>query len=962
MIDPCRGMTDPYQPNIIEQKWQRIWRESAAFKVSEPLEADFSIALPPPNVTGNLHMGHALNCTLQDILIRYQRLQGKTVHWQIGCDHAGIGTQIVVEKNLAARGINKHSLGPEKFEEIMWEWTEKHKSRIQSQLQTLGCSADFSRAAFTLDASYVESVRKAFFELFREGAVYQGRRLINWCPVCQTSISDLEVVHEDRPAKLYQIKYIIDSENSENIDSENFLIVATSRPETLFGDVAVAINPQDQRYTTLISKLQAGQNITLKLPLTNKQIPLTLSKEVKLDFGTGALKITPAHDFNDANIARELQITDSIQIFNEKAEILALDFIAEEFHGLGRFEAREKVLEKLAESGLLIGEEEYTQSASCHDRCGNLIEPHFSKQWFVRTKPLAKLAIDALDQGKVRFHPARYSKTYLDWLENIQDWCISRQLWWGHRIPVWQKKFPPNISDNTPDMQSLHKELINEFRRMSIESGYQNTLKSDLYHPTFATGKASQGREYILQFTEESVQVVLLKEDPDLEQKLKKHNYIAETDVLDTWFSSALWPYATQGWGSSRKAHTSKKQWTNVLSTAREIINLWISRMIFSSIELTDKLPFSDVLIHPVIQTPDGRRMSKSKGNVIDPLEMIELYGADASRLFYGRIGISSNQDYKFPGKKEKDGSWSSSTIEDERRFINKLWNACKFVQGIPENPQSTKAQSQSHNIWIKSLWSETLNIAQTALDKYDFALYVESLRGFVWGEYCDWYLEFAKLNPSQETSQTAIYILKEVVKALHPVIPFVTEELWSYLSPDHPPLYQQSWPHKTHSQSPANLQRATEIQQIKQIVQEIRSIRQNILGISANRELDILLDDESCFGDIEWARLARVKINLTGNSNDYHEDLVTIRAKAYSFAFQIVVPSDVGLSARIKVLRENLKKTKDKIIKLEKQLDNPYFQRREKEFAASWQEFRKLQEKQSNVYLAIAEIESLCL
>jgi valyl-tRNA synthetase len=824
-----------YEHSEIEHKWLSKWEESKCFVVDNPLEADFKIAFPPPNVTGELHMGHALNSTLQDTLIRYHRMLGKKVHWQVGSDHAGIGTQIVVEKQLAKEKKSKYDLGRDEFEKKVWEWANAHRGKIENQMKLLGCSADWSKSEFTLNPGYVKAVRTTFFELFKQGLIYQGTRLINWCPHCLTSLSDLEVIHEDRMGKLYKIKYELvqpdlspslhpsgtspahksattqgaQGEKGSNTDllSSPFmgeglgmfhLVVATSRPETLFGDVAVAINPEDIRYKSLIDLIKQGQAVKVKLPLTGKEIPVILSESVKLDFGTGALKITPAHDFNDQEIAKEWNANplaalsegtlEPINIFNEKAQLLPLEFISAEFHGLERFKAREVVLKILGEQELLLEEEKYSQAAALHDRCGNVIEPYLSKQWFVNMKPLAKLAINAYtpqppskgeqeDLLKVKFFPERYGKTYLDWLENIQDWCISRQLWWGHPIPVWSKPLDLAALNDSQKAEEMHGSIVNEFKRLSKEAGYTNkpTLRSDAHHPSFVIGD-KKDNEYIFQYGVESAQVVLLGSDEAFEKVLELAGYKKDNDVLDTWFSSALWPFATLGWPDTPQPlykgeapNEKKKPWTSILMTAREIINLWVSRMIFSALKMTDRLPFTDILIHPVLQTPDGKRMSKSKGNAIDPIELVNKYGADASRLWYCSVGIFANQDTRFPGKKEKDGSWSSPELENKRRFINKLWNATKFVlQNVGEasamplvrknidqviSALAINPDTNTANLWILGRWNEVLKEANEHLENYRFAEFSKSLEDFVWDDFCDWYLELAKIDFNQQSA-----------------------------------------------------------------------------------------------------------------------------------------------------------------------------------------------------------------
>ncbi|MDX1919790.1 MAG: valine--tRNA ligase [Candidatus Caenarcaniphilales bacterium] len=1132
-----------YEPSTIEPKWREIWEKNKINEVTDPLSADFAIALPPPNVTGELHMGHALNDTLQDILIRYHRMKGKKVHWQIGCDHAGIGTQIVVEKQLAKEGKTKYDLGRDEFEKKVWEWTKKHLGRIEDQMRLLGFSPDWSKSKFTLDEDYVEAVRKSFFEYFKQGLIYKGTRLINWCPHCLTSISDLEVVHEDRNGKLYKIKYKL----VEAIGDLTELIVATSRPETLFGDVAVAINPNDERYKELSDKIKTGKKVLVELPLTGKQIPVITSDAVLTDFGTGALKITPAHDFNDQEIAKTWNSKadktfelEQINIFNEKAHLLPLEFIPADLHSKERFKARESTIQKLQEQELMLEEEKYSTAAALHDRCGTVIEPFLSPQWFVYMKPLAKLAIDALKENQVKFHPERYGKTYLDWLENIQDWCISRQLWWGHPVPVWSKKLTEEVLQNPALSEQEHERLANEFKFIVKEAGYTTKLTSDRRHSTLVVGSKGKN-EYVFQYSADSVQVVTLAEDPALEELLQKAGYTKETDVLDTWFSSALWPFAAQGWPVSpsplaplpKSGEGNKpKPWTSVLITAREIINLWVSRMIYSSINLTDRLPFTNILIHPVIQTPDGKRMSKSKGNAIDPIELVNKYGADASRLWYCSVGIFANQDTRFPGKREKDENgnqiWTSPVIEQKRRFINKLWNATKFViqNTSPPNPldrgslrglqtfwdinKSTleilstltseeNISQNTANIWIISRWNEVLRQAHEHLANYRFTEYGKVLEDFVWNDFCDWYLELAKLesppnpldrgnkvvpeealfetgelktnvqllesarnmrkNPTaaeeklwnevlrnsqtgckftrqkavgnfildfycselllgievdgevhanqkeydQErtkflnsigieiirftndevlnqidkvqktfskviqsrkesisspcqggwgvTQQTLFYILEQVLRALHPITPFVSEELWQSLTGSKEGIAKQPYPEaavldeelKTKIES-SNLK----IYNGQKIVETIRSVRQKTLGLAPSHELQVKFESKThstdqVFIDTSllhrtWYSIAKSKEFLGIDEpllSSVHKNLRVIRKPIQllktielieSSSIKILVPDNVNLKEREHILQKDLDKCIEEKTKLEARYKNPGF------------------------------------
>lgn len=955
-----------YEPSQIEHKWIENWQKNNSFKIQNPLQASFAIALPPPNVTGELHMGHALNDTLQDILIRYNRMQNKNAHWQIGCDHAGIGTQIVVEKQLAKEGKTKHDLGRPEFEKRVWEWTNKHRGKIEDQMKLLGCSPDWDFSAFTLNPNYVQAVRKAFFEFFKEGLIYKGKRLINWCPNCLTSLSDLEVIHEERDSKLYKIKYIL----AEPINELKELIVCTSRPETLFGDVAIAINPQDKRYKPLTQLIQQGQNIMICLPLTNKQIPIILSKQVEIGFGTGALKITPAHDFNDQLIAKECKEfnLESINIFNEKAQILPLEIIPRVLHQLDRFEARKKTLEMLSENSLLLEEEKYKQSSALHDRCGTIIEPYLSEQWFLRMESLAKTAIEALETEQIRFYPARYGKTYLDWLNNIQDWCISRQLWWGHNIPVYSKNI--KLEELTSEeAENKHVELMNELKEIIKSLNYSLEIKSDRRRPSLIVGKKGQN-EYIFERTEKGAQIVLLQSDAAFEEQLQELNYIPESDVLDTWFSSALWPFAAQNWPEINNIY--KPAWTNILITAREIINLWVSRMIFCSLKLTDKLPFTDILIHPVIQTPDGKRMSKSKGNAIDPIELINKYGADASRLWYCSVGIFANQDIRFPGRKEKDGNWTSPEIDNKKRFINKLWNATKFVihnsdeqtKYLWENSKNSleiinalkeKPQQAAH-IWILKCWNEALSKAVEHLENYRFAEYAKTLENFIWNDFCDWYLEIIKLFNGE--AKIAFYILEQALRALNPIMPFATEELWATLTKEQTGLTKQKYPKAETNLSTICTDAEAQINSAKQLVQGVRSIRQKTLGLPPSYSLNCLFEGQN---DLDiWYKLGRSqkKPELVQNQQ------AQVIKKTFVNGFKLIVevPAEVDLKSRQNVLEKDLNKKLAEVESLKARNNNAGFLQKASEEAKEElkQNIENAQNEISEIQEALSQIEQL--
>ncbi len=756
-----------YTPKEVEEKGLKIWLNEKLFKSTiDPKKESFSIALPPPNVTGSLHMGHAFGDTIQDVLIRYHRMNGKNVLWQGGTDHAGIATQVLVERDISKNEKKrKEDLGREEFLKRVWVWKEKHGNQIIDQMQKLGCAMDYDRLGFTMDPDYTKAIRKVFVELYKKGLIYRGKRLVNWCPKCLTSISDLEVETEEGKGKLYQILYPFDLNNI----SKGGLTVATSRPETLFGDIAVCVNPDDGRYKKLVGR-------KVFLPLINKQIPIISDSAIELDFGTGCLKVTPAHDIVDYEIFERNKSEiekygthyfpyPEIMSPNGKIQDKENIGIPADIVGLERFKAREITIQKLEELGLLKEAVEYNQPQAKHDRCGTIIEPYLSEQWYVSMKPLAEPAIKAVEEKKIQFIPERYADHYLNWLRNIRDWCISRQLWWGHQIPVW------HCSDCTKHTAS--------------------------------------------------------EETPQNCEHCKSKNIVQDPDVLDTWFSSALWPFVTLGWPVShviaRSTESATKQSNNdspdeiassglppprndvsyfktfyptsVLATAREIINLWVSRMVFMGLEFAGNIPFQEVIIHPVIQTPDGKRMSKSKGNAIDPLEIIDKYGADANRFWYFSLGITGNQDVRFPGRKDKDGKWESDVLEQNKRFANKLWNAVRFVLQNLESGKEyeinlnklDKTKLTIADKWILHKYCELISNLKTYFKEYKFSAITDLIYKFTWDEFCDWYIEIAKRqladNSLKEQTQNILFFIVEgITRALHPIMPFITEEIWESL------------------------------------------------------------------------------------------------------------------------------------------------------------------------------------
>ena len=688
-----------YEPQAVEKKIYDMWMEGGYFKGKiDPDKKPFSIVMPPPNVTGQLHMGHAMDCTLQDILTRYKRMQGYAALWLPGTDHAGIATQIKVEEELRTKeGLTRYDLGREKFLERVWEWKEKYGNRIVEQQKVLGTSCDWDRQRFTMDEGCSKAVREVFVSLYEKGLIYKGSRIINWCPHCRTALSDAEVEFKAEPGHLWHIKYPIK-------DSEEYLVVATTRPETMLGDSGVAVHPEDERYTHLVGK-------TVILPLVGREIPVVADDFVELGFGTGAVKLTPCHDPNDyeAGLRHDLE---QILVIDEDAKIIN----GGKYDGLDRYEARRAILLDLQDAGYLLETEEYQHNVSTCYRCGTTVEPLTSPQWFVKMGPLAKEGIRSVREGEVKFVPERFTKNYMNWMENLHDWCISRQLWWGHQIPAWYCDDCGKITVSREDATEC------------IHCGSKNITRDE--------------------------------------------------DVLDTWFSSALWPFSTMGWPEKTP---ELDYWypTSVLVTGYDIITFWVSRMITSGLEHMGKHPFDTVFIHGLVRDNKGRKMSKSLGNGIDPLEMAEKYGADALR-FNLITGNSPGNDTRFFVEK----------TEAMRNFCNKIWNASRFVMmnlTIEENALPEKLELEDK--WILSKLNTVIKEVCDNMDKYELGVASAKIYDFIWDSFCDWYIELTKprLNGDNEEAKIGaqkvlLYVLTEILKLLHPFMPFITEEIWQAL------------------------------------------------------------------------------------------------------------------------------------------------------------------------------------
>ena len=759
-----KELAKTYDPKGIEDRIYQNWLDKKYFHAEvDRSKKPFTIVMPPPNVTGQLHMGHALDNTMQDILIRYKRMQGYNALWQPGTDHAAIATEVKVIQKLKEQGIDKNDIGREEFLKHAWEWKEEYGGRIVNQLKKLGSSADWDRERFTMDEGCSKAVEEVFVKLYNKGYIYKGSRIINWCPVCKTSISDAEVEHVDQDGFFWHINYPIVGEEGR------FVEIATTRPETLLGDTAVAVNPEDERYQDLVGKM-------LKLPLTDREIPVIADSYVDKEFGTGCVKITPAHDPNDFEVGKRHNLPE-INIMNDDATINEL---GGKYAGIDRYEARKAMVADLDALGLLVKVVPHTHSVGTHDRCKTTVEPMIKPQWFVKMQEMAKPAVEALKKNELNFVPDRFDKIYLHWLENIRDWCISRQLWWGHRIPAY--------------------------------------------------------------YCDECGEVVVAKEMPKVCPKCGCTHFKQDEDTLDTWFSSALWPFSTLGWPDKTEDFDYFYP-TDVLVTGYDIIFFWVIRMVFSAIEQTGKVPFHHVLIHGLVRDSQGRKMSKSLGNGIDPLEIIDQYGADALRLTL----ITGNA----PGN---DMRFYMERVEASRNFANKVWNASRFIMMNLEKAEvpgeMPKDQLMAADKWILSKVNTLAKEVTENMDKYELGIAVQKVYDFIWEEFCDWYIEMVKprlYNDGDTTKSAALWTLKTVLvnalKLLHPYMPFITEEIFCTLQSEEESIMISKWPEFTEEWHFAEDEAAVEM--IKEAVRGIRNVRTG-MNVPPSKKAKVFVVSES--------------------------------------------------------------------------------------------------------------------
>lgn len=755
-------MPTTYDPKHTETKWYEYWTNGKYFEAGKRTDAPaYTIVIPPPNVTGMLHIGHALDFTLQDILIRFKRMQGFDALWLPGSDHAGIATQTRVEQKLREEGITRYDLGREKFLEKVWEWKELYATTIRDQWAKMGLSLDYSRERFTLDEGLSVAVREVFVKLYEQGLIYRGKYIINWDPVARTAISDIEVEFKEVQGSLYHLSYPLK-------DGSGFITVATTRPETMLGDTAVAVNPKDERYQSLIGK-------TLILPIIGREILIISDNYVDKEFGSGAVKITPAHDPNDFEVGLRHGLP-QVLVMDESA---TMNENAGKYQGMDRFECRKQIVADLKEQGVLIKIEEHLHQVGHSERTGAIIEPYLSTQWFVKMKPLAEKAIKAQTANEgIHFVPERFEKVYLQWIENVRDWCISRQLWWGHRIPAWYCKDCEEITV---------------------------TASSDISHCSHCSSTNVQQDE----------------------------------DVLDTWFSSALWPFSTLGWPEN-SADMQRYYPTNVLVTGYDIIYFWVARMIFSGLHFTDQIPFKDVLIHGLVRDAEGRKMSKSLGNGVDPLEVIEKYGADAMRFMIS-TGSTAGQDLRFRLEK----------VEQARNFANKIWNASRFVlmnlEGFTYEDIDLTGEHSTSDYWILHRLNETSRDITRLMDQYEFGETGRLLYDFIWDDLCDWYIEFSKvslyssdLRAKKHTQSVLCYVLDQTLRLIHPFMPFISEEIWQHLPHDDgETISLASWPnYHVKWEAPEALK---DMEFLKSVIGAVRNIRAEV-NVPMSKKVELII------------------------------------------------------------------------------------------------------------------------
>ena len=830
-----------YEPREVEGRVYEMWEKNGCFEGHrDPDKRPFTIVMPPPNVTGQLHMGHAMDCTLQDILIRFKRMQGYAALWVPGTDHAGIATQIKVEEELRkSEGLTRYDLGREKFLERVWDWKHKFGNRIVEQQKKLGASCDWSRARFTMDEGLSNAVRHVFVSLYNKGLIYKGSRIINWCPHCVTALSDAEVEYKEKPGHLWHIRYPIAGEEGR------YVTVATTRPETMLGDTGVAVNPEDGRYRDIVGK-------KCILPLVNKEIPIVADAYVDMEFGTGCVKMTPAHDPNDFEVGLRHNL-ESIRVLDDNGKVVEG---YGRYSGMDRYEARKAIVADLEEQGYLVKVEEHTHNVGTCYRCGTDVEPIISAQWFVKMEPLAREALRVVNDGEVKFVPDRFSKIYTNWMENVHDWCISRQLWWGHRIPAWT--------------------------------------------------------------CEDCGEMTVSETDPTECQHCHSTHIRQEEDVLDTWFSSALWPFSTLGWPNESSEDFKYFYPTDVLVTGYDIIFFWVARMIFSACEHTGKPPFHTVFIHGLVRDDKGRKMSKSLGNGIDPLEMADQYGADALR-FNLITGNSPGNDMRF----------YTERCEAMRNFANKIWNASRFLMmNLTIDRCELPGRLELEDKWILSKLNSVIPEVTENMERYELGVAAQKVYDFIWDSYCDWYIELTKtrLQGEDEDSklraqQVLCYVLTETLKLLHPFMPFITEEIWQALPHSGDYLMLQQWP-----QHRAELDFPEEEKAMELIMDAIRGVRARRAEMNVPPSKKAQLTVSTLERAVFEQGIPFLKRLADAGSDDAMTAQGMVTVTTHAARLFMPLAELVDLEKEKARIEKELKKNRAELDKLEAKLGNPGF------------------------------------
>lgn len=848
-MEESKNLAKNYDPKEFEERLYSMWQEKGYF--TPEIDKDkkpYTIVLPPPNITGRLHLGHALDDTIQDIIIRTKRMQGYSTLWLPGEDHASIATEVKVENELLKQGLKKREMGREAFLEKVWEWSTEYRQKIAEQVKKLGCSCDFTREAFTMDENLNKAVRTIFVKLYNDGLIYQGNRIINWCPKCKTAISDAEIEYNEQEGSFWYVKYQI-------AGSEDYVVIATTRPETMLGDTAIAVNPKDERYTALIGKKAI-------LPLLNKEIPVIADDYVDMEFGTGALKITPAHDPNDYQVGKRHNLPEP-NILHEDGSI---NLKGSKYDGLDRYEARKVIVEDLKKSGNLLKIEKHDHNVGCHDRCGEVIEPMTSKQWFVKMEPLAKPAIEVVKNKTIKFVPERFDKTYFNWMENIQDWCISRQLWWGHRIPVY--------------------------------------------------------------YCQDCGEVIASVDTVTKCTKCGSTNIEQDNDVLDTWFSSALWPFSTLGWPDE----TPDLKYfypNNTLVTGYDIIFFWVARMIFCGLYCMDDIPFDNVLIHGIVRDSEGRKMSKSLGNGVDPLEVIEQYGADALRFTLINGNTPGNDIRYYPER-----------VESSRNFANKIWNASRFVlMYLDKDLMDKYKDNRNYSVADKWIMSKANNLTKEItenIEKFELGLASQKVYDFIWGEFCDWYIELVKpvlYGEDEEAKGVALNVLHDTLlkslQLLHPFMPFITEEIFTHLDSGYESIAISKWPE--YDEAAYDGKAELDMEYIIEAIKAVRNVRTE-MNVPPSRKTKIKVyvtenDAATAFEDGEayFLKLASATdVEYIDSKDDISKKVVSIVSRGAEMFIPMMELIDIDMEIeRLNKEKANLEK---EIERVDSKLSNKRF------------------------------------